>query len=205
MDIDQRLLSRATELFFQLGVRGVTMDEIARNLGISKKTIYQYYSNKAEMVNAVAISYFEEERRIFDQISKEAEDAIDEILRILHWSLSAFDNMSPNLVLEIEKYYPEAWEHFEQFQQEYLLAKIRQNLEWGIREGLFRQELDVNLVSRIRLVQIINYIKPFHFSSEGYLQSDIQKASVDLYLHSILSLEGLKEYQKRVNTNQTNQ
>lgn len=204
MEIPQRILAHATSLFMRLGIRSVTMDDIAGDLGISKKTIYQYFSNKAQMVEAVANAYLEGEKAHFEQNTVESSDAIDEILRILYWSIDTFDSISPNLILETQKFYPRAWQHFEQFQKKYLLGKIRQNLEWGISEGLYRKNLHVELVSQIRLIQINYLLDPQVFPQENFKQKDLQMVSVDLYLHSILSPKGLVLYQQRINLPKSN-
>lgn len=179
------------------------MDDIASGLGISKKTIYQYFFNKAQMVEAVAQAFFEEERSNFETITNESSDAIDEILRILYWSIDTFDNIAPNLILEVQKFYPKAWQHFEQFQKKYLLGKIRQNLEWGISDGYYRANLPVDLVSSIRMNQIINLVDPKAFPIENFSPKDLQMVSVDLYLHSILSSEGRTLYQQRLTQQKT--
>lgn len=152
------------------------------------------------MVEAVSQSYFQEERTYFEKVTKESSDAIDEILRILYWSIKTFDSISPNLFLEAQKFYPSAWDHFERFQKKYLLQKIRQNLEWGIADGLYRKNLPVDLISQIRLIQIINLVDPQFFPYENYKPRELQEVSVDLYLHSVLTPKGLEIYRKRLNS-----
>ncbi|MCI4667800.1 MAG: TetR/AcrR family transcriptional regulator [Bacteroidia bacterium] len=198
MELPQRIIEQASALFKRFGVRGVTMDDIAGKLGISKKTIYQYFANKATMLESVAKDYFEEEKAHFEEISKQSSDAVDEILRILHWSIKSFENLSPTLIIEVQKFYPKTWELIEKFQKEYLLGKIRQNLSWGVNEGLFRQEINIELVSQIRLIQILNLVNPMNFPAQNFNPKEIQTVSVDLYLHSVLSPKGLQLYQQRI-------
>jgi AcrR family transcriptional regulator len=189
-DVETRILTRAKELFFQLGVKTVTMDDIASALGMSKKTIYQFYKNKAEIVYEVALAHFREEVALSNTIAEEANDAIDEEFRTLMVSLQVFRTMAPNLITDIRKYYPRAWRIFEGFLNEYIQQKVQANLDRGIAEGLYRPEIDQTVITQLRLAQI-SWFLGFQTPPSGPFSSvRLQVQLFDLYLHGIVNDAG---------------
>ncbi|RMG59259.1 MAG: TetR/AcrR family transcriptional regulator [Bacteroidetes bacterium] len=196
MDIPQRILAHAHEVFMKYGVRSITMDEVARDLGISKKTIYQYYENKAALVYAVAEGYFQSEEKIATDISALARDAIDEIVRVARWSFQTFRTMSPNLVMEIRKYYPRSWEIFDCFKSDFIHNKVRDNLQRGIAEGLYRPEIHVEIVAQVRVNQIEFSLKPEAFPPDRFDPVEVQQQLFELYLRGIVTPEGLARYRQ---------
>ena len=194
MDLSQRILTHAHAAFMKYGVRSITMDEVARDLGISKKTIYQYYENKAALVYAVAQGYFQSEEKIASEISAAARDAIDEIVRVARWSFQTFRSMSPNLVMEIRKYYPRSWEAFDCFRSGFIHNKVRENLQRGIQEGLYRAELNVEIVAQVRVNQIEFSLKPEAFPPDRFDPVEVQHQLFELYLLGIMTPRGLALY-----------
>lgn len=197
-DSESRILDQAKELIFQRGVRSVTMDDIARELGISKKTIYQFYKNKAEIVYEVAMAHFRAEEAHSEAISREATNAIDEEFRILMWSLQVFQTMAPNLVAEVRKYYPRAWEIFERFQTDYIMRKVRDNLDRGIEEGLYRPEIDRDVIAQLRLAQVEWFLGLHRPGADQFPPIRIQIQLFDLYMHGICTEEGRRQLSQYV-------
>lgn len=191
-DLQQRILDQAQALMFRLGVRNVTMDDIARELGISKKTIYQFYKNKAEIVFEVTQDHFKTEEEQFEAITKEASNAIDEEFRLLRWYRDILQTMAPSLATEIRKYYPKAWRIFERFQNEYLKQKVLQNLKRGTEEGLYRFDMDLEVLAHLRLAQMEWFLDLFsqYSGSNGFSPMRIQLQLFDLFMHGIVSDAG---------------
>lgn len=190
MEEKERVLTFATELFFKYGVRNVTMDDLAQQLGVSKKTIYATYSNKREIVMAVANHFFRLEKERSETISAQATNAIDELFRIVIWSANVLKKISPNLVFEIQKYYPEAWEVFNEFHRGYVFEKVKENLHQGIGEGLYRPELQVDIVARLRVLQIESTLHTDFFPADQYDQASVQVAVFELFMHGLVSDKG---------------
>ncbi|MDP5170707.1 MAG: TetR/AcrR family transcriptional regulator [Bacteroidia bacterium] len=190
MEGQERILSYATEQFLKLGVRNVTMDDLAQQLGISKKTIYQVYQTKADLVDAVAEAYFKNEETQSDLITQNANNAIDELSKIVIWTISTFRRVSPNLIHEIQKFYPDAWRRFESFSNNFILSKMKQNLAQGIAEGLYRSNLDVEIMARLRVMQIGGSLQSQYFPSEQFDQAKIQYEIFEFFLRGIVSDAG---------------
>jgi AcrR family transcriptional regulator len=107
--VRERILQHAWQVFMKRGVRSVTMDEIASKLGMSKKTLYQHFSNKAELVLCVSQEQCAKEEREIDEAANGGVDAVDELLRVMSWVSKMLASINPNLIPELKKYYPEAW------------------------------------------------------------------------------------------------
>jgi len=192
MSVRQRILKHARDLFLTFGVKSITLDEIAKDLGISKKTIYQYFENKASLVYEVTKEYFELEKQEVERIELLAENALDELIKICEWTSRTMKNMSPTLVYEIAKYYPKAFEIQHEYIGSFVLHKLKENIERGIKEDLYRKDLDPDLVARIRISQ-------FDFSSrQNFFPPDIfdiwgvQLELFILYMYGIVSVNGRK-------------
>lgn len=190
MEGKERVLAFATELFLKYGVRNVTMDDLAQQLGVSKKTIYASYHNKREIVMAVANDFFRKEKERSEQLSEQSENAIDELFRIVSWSLNVIKKISPNLIFEIRKYYPEAWRVFDAFHRGYVLNKIKQNLEQGIVEGLYRAGLHVEIVARLRILQIEATLHSDFFPSSQFDPATVQVEVFELFMRGLVSDKG---------------
>lgn len=194
MEPDQRIIHVAFDLFTRYGIRNVTMDDIARELGMSKKTLYQHYEDKAAIVLASAEGFFEREACLIQEIEQQGENAVHELVLIMNWMGQNLKNMSPSLMYEVQRYYPEAWKVFDKHRQENALQAIIRNLKRGMEEGLFRSELDAELVARLRIASYS------HTNDSGILPQDrysfiqIQEVLFDLYLHSIATPAGLERY-----------
>lgn len=192
MSAKQRILQHARTLFLQYGVKSITLDEIAKDLGISKKTIYQYFTNKASIVYEVTEAYFEEERQEVEHIETLAENAIDELIRIFVWTSKTFENMSPRLVYEIAKYYPKSFEIHHKYMSSFVFQKLKDNVSRGIKEGLYRKGLDPDLVARIRISQFDSPIQQGFFPMDLFDMWEVQIEMFILYMYGIVTENGQK-------------
>lgn len=173
----------------RIGIRSATMDDIARELGISKKTIYQYFSNKAEIVQAVCLSHCVHNEAEVKQFTAQAENAIDELARLFQWVQIKLTQSSPSLIHELQKFYPEAWDMMRAHDHGYVLGKIMDNLRWGMREGLYRAELDVEILARMRLAQIESTFNASLFPTP-FEPAAVQRELLLFYLHGISTPKG---------------
>lgn len=192
MGAKERILKHARSLFMKYGIKSITLDEIAKDLGISKKTIYQYFQNKASIVYEVTEAYFEEEQQEIEHIETLAENAIDELIKICVWTSRALENMSPRLVYEIAKYYPKAFEIQHRYITSFVFEKLKENVQRGITEGLYRKELDPDLVARIRISQFDFSFRQDFFPIDVFDIWEVQIELFMLYMYGIVSENGRK-------------
>lgn len=195
-----RILVRSRDLFMKYGIRSVSMDDIASEMGISKKTIYQYFADKEELVLEVIQCKICESRDRCDIDKFSAENAIDEMFKAMEMVEEMFRNMNPSVILDLKKYHPKAYEKFLQHKNDFIYNTIRDNLIRGIQEQLYRQELNVDIIARFRIESMLMPLDPVFYSGNKLTLADVEQQIIELYLFGIVTLEGYRlvlEYQQK--------
>ncbi len=135
------LIASVAQLFMRLGIKSLTMDEIARQLGVSKKTLYKYASDKKELVSkAVQLAIDEEESLPYPKCTKQNGTAIDKIFAINTMVSEKLQSIQPAVIFDMQKYYPEAWAIMEEHKSVFIHNQIKENLAEGIKQGLYRRQ-----------------------------------------------------------------
>ncbi len=194
----------------QYGLRSVTMDEIAVQLGVSKKTLYQYYADKDELVDAVIIDVLNQNRESCDTDRKAAKNAIHEVFLALDMMQEMFQNMNPAVLHEMEKYYPKAFEKFTQHKYLFLYRVLKENIERGIGEELYRPEIDIDIHVKARLESMMIPFSQLVFPKTKF---DLIKVETELTMHFLYGLATIKGHKlitkylqdrknKKTNTNE---
>ncbi len=191
-DTSARIRQKADELFMQYGLRSVSMDDIANGLGISKKTIYQFYADKDELVNAVVGSIIKKNQATCDVDSSKADNAVHEIFLAIDMVKELFRSMNPSLLFDMQKYYPGAFKMFSEHKNDYLYGVIRQNLLRGIREELYRDNLDVEVLARYRVESIVLPFLPDFHTKVNIALAEIEEELTIHFLYGLVSQEGYK-------------
>lgn len=193
--VRERILDKAQELFFRYGVKSVTMDDIARELGISKKTIYQHFEDKNAMVFAGVEHHFECDRTLAEQMQIEAPDPIAEVVMASEMMRQTMLGMNPTTIFDIKKYYPQAWDLFSKYKKEFILNLVKKNLRKGVEMGLYRHSINVEVLARLRLEQIEMGLDPHIFPLGQFNPLETQLELLDHFLRGIVTLEGLNLYE----------
>lgn len=154
MENKDRILTHASALFLRNGIKSVSMDDIAANLGMSKKTLYKTFTNKDEIVLGVMARHLDQAQGECTRVASVAANAVEEMLNISAWADKEFSNVHPSIFYDLKKYHPTAWTLFAAHKHAFVLNQIIGNLRRGIAEGLFRADLDVEVLARLNLGQI---------------------------------------------------
>ncbi|MCB9234886.1 MAG: TetR/AcrR family transcriptional regulator [Bacteroidia bacterium] len=200
METYLRILHRADALFKKFGVRSVTMDDIAKDLGMSKKTIYLHYSNKAEMVRGIMIQHIEKEKREFAEIHGKSENAVEEMIRVMTWIAESFQDLNPSLIYDVKKYYPQVWKIFHEFKNGFLRQSIIQNLTWGIEQGLYRSNMELDIIAHLRLDEVEYFLDPGVFPDKNYDLTLIHVQLLEHYVHGLVTMKGKQLLNQYLNT-----
>jgi AcrR family transcriptional regulator len=191
-----KILSASAELFRQYGFKTITMDDIARRAGISKKTLYQHFANKHEVVNESVQWY---KTRICDNceaVIGESENAVEAFVRTQTIMDQVYRHMNPTTLVEMQRYFPEAYEIFKQRLQEIDLVMIKQILQRGIDEGLFRSAINTDLMARYRLETSLMMFQPNLLVNERYDMLMVTHEICEHFLYGIMTAKGEKQYLK---------
>lgn len=190
--LKEKILHEAGELFMRYGVRSVTMDEIARQLGISKKTLYQAVENKADLVKQVMYQFAEEDLAAFAEIKTNSNNAIEELLGLAEYSVELLNKVSPAVMYELQKYYRESWELMEQLHNEHAKALIKLNINEGKEQGLYRYDVDSEVVAKFYVGLSFLIVNEEFFSEKDYTKDHLIKQFINYHINGIASPEGLK-------------
>jgi AcrR family transcriptional regulator len=199
MENKERILEKATQLFMSYGIRSITMDEIAAQLGISKKTIYQFFTDKDAMVEAVVNEVMKQNEQDCHGCSLTAENAVHEIFQAMEGIEEMLKTMNPQLIHDLEKHHPVAFKRLKQYKYQFLYTMIMENLERGIQEDLYRKDLNADITSRHRIETAFMPFNQEAFPPNKYPMNQTCQELAILYLHSICNAEGKKLIEKYLN------
>jgi AcrR family transcriptional regulator len=188
----QRILEGTQELFFRHGVKSVTMDDVASHVGMSKKTIYSSFRDKNDLVTGLAEMELDCQRTDLDDIHRKSDNAIDEIMKIMNMLSRSFSKMNPSLFYDLQRFHPSAWKKFREFKDKKLRGFIEDNLKRGIKQHLYRRDLNIRILARLRLAELEFGFDPVAFPPDQFNVREVQLELIDHFLHGITTLKGHK-------------
>jgi TetR/AcrR family transcriptional regulator, cholesterol catabolism regulator len=192
MEIQERILDTSFSLFRQFGTRSITMDDIAQKMGVSKKTLYAHFADKDELVvNAISRYLLEMDHESVENQQK-AGDAIEELFLVMQTLDECFRYMNPIILFDIQRFHPRAFQVFQDYKHGGLQLTIRQNLERGVREGLYRAEIDLDIMTQFRLATTMLCFQPDAFQVAKYEMGKVQRELLEHYLYGLVTEEGYK-------------
>ena len=195
----ERILSEAEKLFWRYGVRSVTMDDIARQLGISKKTIYQHFSDKEEILYQVLEQKINEDITEMRCFSNEGINPIEELMMVLEMMRKKQGQVSPNLLIDIKRHYPQAFAMFRKYMDHHLMKSILENIQNGMAQGLYRDDMNPSILARMRVEQIELAFNNDFFPDDKYSMLDIQRELIHHFVRGMLTEQGFTIYNQYVN------
>lgn len=204
MEAKKKILNSAEELFIQYGIRSVTMDDVAREASMSKKTLYQYFDNKDGLVSEVALNHFEKETKEFEEMYSQSKDSIHEILLVSQCLRKHVFRMNPSLLYDMQKYHGKAWDKYLEFKHSTIRGHIERNIERGKKEGYFREELDARVLSILRVEGVQLVFNTKIFPREDFDFPTVQLQILDHFVHGLLTDKGRKKYEEYINLESTN-
>lgn len=171
------------------------MDDIARQAGVSKKTIYQEFKDKGSLVFEAFSSFLERDENILRGIFEKEEDVIENFIQVSRFIREQYSEMNPMILSEIRRYYPKSWKRFEAFKKGHALKSMVDLLNRGKEDGYFRKEMNVEIIAMLRLEQIAVDFKS-STSASNFTMMELQLQIFDHFIHGILTDKGRKAYLK---------
>jgi AcrR family transcriptional regulator len=198
-DISEKILETAGRMFLQYGVRSISMDDISRELGISKKTIYQFFKDKNEIVCLISERFLKEQKEQFDMIHMDAENAIEKLYRATIKARELFSKINPYILFDIKKYYEDAWELYLDYEKDVMFDGTITILEEGIQEGLFRPDINVRILATLRVEEVKLAFDRMIFPDDDFDFREVQIQILEHFFYGIVTEKGyalLNEYKK---------
>jgi AcrR family transcriptional regulator len=196
MDALTKILSVAVESFSQYGFKTITMDDIARKAGISKKTLYQHFSSKPEVVAAAMQWHHSHMDELLTGLMNQAENAVEGMVRVNAVLVQMFRKINPMAMLELERFFPEAYKQFKEKLMKKDIATIRDNIVRGMAEGLYREGMDADLLACYRIESCLILFQPNSLTTQMHPPHLVSQAIMENFLYGLLTPKGEKLYQK---------
>jgi len=195
----EKIIQRATEVFMRYGVKSVNMDDVSRHLGISKKTLYQYVTDKADLVCKAVTSFSHREECILRSIAQRKLNAIDESLEIMKWVLSVLQQTNPAVEFDLEKYHPEIYKKMKEQRSRMVFDGMIKNLKRGQREGNYRKDFNPEVIAKIYLSRLYVMFDPELFPAMQWSLTDIYTQAFIYHIRGIASQKGLEYLSEKMN------
>jgi len=190
-----RILQKSTDMFLRLGFKSITMDDIACEMCISKKTIYKYFANKDILIEESVQMVHKEVHQTITKIVSQNFNAIEENFEIRRMFKEMFKSVESSPIYQLKKHYPEIYEKVLSMQVSICEECFRDNIIKGINEGLYRKDLDIE-----------NYVKfyytlIFNINENTMLEKDAQELelkALEYHIRAMATLTGIKELEKQI-------
>lgn len=191
-DSKDRILSAAYELFSRYGIKSVTMDDIAKHLSISKKTIYQSFRDKDEVVHTLLERHLKLDVEEFKHIAESAPNVVEEVFGHMKKLHRMFANVNPNMFYDLRKHHPRTWELVTKFRNEMGVSTVEKALEKGKQDGFVRLDCNSKILARLRMEEIEMGFNASVFPPDQHPILDVQIAMVEHFLYGVCTLKGHK-------------
>ncbi|MGM0933744.1 MAG: TetR/AcrR family transcriptional regulator [Bacteroidota bacterium] len=194
-----KILNTATEMFLNLGFKSVTMDDIANEMAISKKTIYAHFDTKTKLVQAVTNHLFENIDQGIKDIRAKKMNPIEEIYEIKSFSMKYLKDEKTSPQYQLQKYYPKIYKSISSRQYELVQCCVIENLECGITTGHYRSDIPISFISRIHFTGMMGLKDKDLFPTEEYSNAKLMEYFVEYHIRAISTPKGLKTLQEFLN------
>ena len=191
MEVRDRILKEAAKEFFQLGIRNVTMDEIAYKLGISKRTIYETFKDKTELLITCLESYSEELKQKKEEIISNSSNVVESIFTFLKDGINTMNAINPVFINDLKKFYPEVWRNTYLNNKSKNLNLAYKLLRKGVNEGIFQKEINIDIVSKLIMEQMKILADEDIFPRDKYSVSEVFQSMVISFTRGISTKKGL--------------
>ncbi|WP_299556631.1 TetR/AcrR family transcriptional regulator [Seonamhaeicola sp.] len=199
----KQIINKAAELFLNFGFKSVTMDDIANEMAISKKTIYVHFANKTKLVEAVTFTIFENVCEGIDGICNTSANPIEELYDIKMFVLHYLKNEKTSPQFQLKKYYPNIYSQLRVKQFDKMYGSVKDSLQNGVDTGLFRKAIDVDFISRMYFNGMTGIKDQTIFPLEIYDMEYLIESYLEYHLRAIVTDKGLEILNKFIKSNQS--
>jgi AcrR family transcriptional regulator len=195
-----KILEESKRIFMNYGIRSISMDDISRELGMSKKTLYQFVENKADLVHKMLCYEHEQGKQAFQKIIRENENAIDQLLMVSLMISKKMSEVTPSYNHDLKKYFAASTRSNVEQQKENIAMRVRENIELGIKQGLYRDDLNPELVAQLYVQKISGIMSQENVLSTQYPFTEIFKTMFENHIRGISNENGIKYFEKKIKT-----
>lgn len=196
-----KILVKATEMFLNLGFKSVTMDDIAGEIGVSKKTIYTHFKTKTDLVNEVTEAMFFAICTGIDMIHEQQKNPIKELYEVKRFVMTYLKDEKSSPQYQLQKYYPKIYSNLKRKQFKFMQDCIKENLTRGIEQGLFRESINIDFIARMYFNGMLGIKDQELFPLKNFSMNLLMDNYLEYHLRGISSEAGIKELEKQLQNN----
>jgi|AntAceMinimDraft_15_1070371.scaffolds.fasta_scaffold11223_2 AcrR family transcriptional regulator len=190
-----QIVKQVLELYKKYGIKSVTMDDVSTHMAISKKTLYKYVSDKSDLVNKV-VNYDMEKRGVaFKNIFSKPMNAIEELLEVNKLITEFVVNYNCSMEYDLQKYYPEIFMKIKKVKRENMFSAIINNLKKGKKEGLYRKNLNEEIITKLHVFRIENRVESDQFSPDEIASPEFINEVFSYHIRGIVNKTGLELFE----------
>lgn len=186
----ERILQTASQMFLSQGFKTTTMDDIAREMGVSKKTLYKFFQNKEDLVKETTLYVFGYIYKNIDKIKQQNLNPIEEFFQIRKFIKESVKTTSFSPYAQLKKYYPDIAQMLLNLKKQYVMQSIEENLKRGIDEGIYKKNMDINFMKRWYFGNVYLLISEENFPSDEFDRREISNTFIKIFLQTITNKKG---------------
>ena len=168
---------------------------------MSKKTLYQYFEDKDDIVIQTTEQHIEREKLEFNEVFESSEDAIDELIKMSTCFKRSLTGLNPSLLFDLQKYHPNAWDKWLDFKTEFIKNSVVRTIERGKEEGFFRPKLDAEILAIFRVEQVEMTFNDKIFAPNKFNFTEVQMMLFDHFVHGLFTVKGQEIYDDLIKSN----
>lgn len=199
-DMQERILEQSMDMFFRYGIRSVTMDDVAKEMGISKKTLYKFFSNKADLVAQGVKWKFNQVSSVMKSFGQNSANAIDELFAIDAYFDEMMRQNHPAIMFQLSKYYPKAYKWLDQNKAKLVIEMTRLNIKKGIDQGLYKPDLNIEYISYIYMAHTNIMEEGSGVPEEICHSAEFHRHHLHYHIRGIASQKGLEYLNQKLST-----
>ncbi len=197
----EKIIIKSTEMFLTLGFKSVTMDDIASEMGISKKTIYVYFPNKTKLVESVTMHMFNTIACGVEEVCTLKKNPIEEIYDIKNLIRDHLKGEKTSPQHQLQKYYPKIFESLKE--KQFMNECVTGNLTRGLEAGIYRSNLNIDFIARIYFNNMVGLKDPKLFPLKHFSMNELLENFLEYHIRGICTEKGNKILNKIIKTNQS--
>ena len=193
------ILEKVSILYQKYGIKSITMDDVAREFGISKKTLYQYVTDKPDLVEKVMLLIAEKHNSFFKKLRAKKINAIEELFEVNKYFTEMLKNYNPSMEYDLRKYYPDLFKKIYEVRRKRMYESIIRNMKKGIKEGLYRRDMDIEIIAKLHVSRIENMYDNEIFTNEELTSAKVFNEIFIYHLRGISNENGIKFLEEKLN------
>jgi AcrR family transcriptional regulator len=190
------ILEQVRRLYYRYGIKSVTMDDVAKHLSISKKTLYEYFTDKEDLVRNIVMLDYKNRHNFFQEIRNKNLNAIEELFEVYRMINTMFRDYNASMEYDVHKYYPELFTQVRELRRKRMYDTMYNNMNRGKKEGLYRKELNSKIIARLLVFKVENMFDNDIFTMEELASVKVFNEVFVYHLQGILNEKGRNFFEK---------